>query len=69
MVRFHGRTTRRKAQKARLERCPFPKHEGEEWTEVVENDPEYVEWLISGEGPDMDSTLLDHLTDLLEGDF
>jgi len=27
--------------------CPFRKHKGKPWTEVVKEDPEYVEWLVS----------------------
>jgi len=46
--------------------CPFPKHEGVAWEEVVEQDLRYVEWLISGEGPNLEPDLLDHLTILLE---
>ena len=49
-----------------LEFCPFPKHHGEPWDEVVEEDPGYVRWLIGGEGPEVDAELYDCLTDLLE---
>ena len=48
--------------------CPFPKHEGEKWVDVVENDSEYIEWLLSGEGPYLSERLTDKLTWLLEGD-
>lgn len=50
----------------RLWICPFPKHQGEEWADVVDEDRRYVEWLISAEGPEMDQELYDYLEDLLE---
>ena len=49
-----------------LERCQFNKHKDKLWIEVVEEDPDYVEWLISGEGPEMGIALYDYLTELLE---
>ena len=52
---------------SRLETCPFPKHRGVPWEDVVEDDRRYVEWLVGGEGPEMDDELYDHLMELLEG--
>ena len=46
--------------------CMFPKHRGIPWEDVVEEDPKYVHWLISGEGPEMDEELYDFLEELLE---
>lgn len=48
-------------------RCPYPKHRGILWEKVIEEDRPYVEFLISGDGPEgIDAGLVDHLTDLLE---
>ena len=51
-----------------LEICKFPKHDGEEWEDVMEEDRSYVEFLVSGESraPDMSTALYDRLMDLLE---
>lgn len=49
-----------------FERCPFPKHRGKLWEDVLEEDPQYVEWLVSGEGPAMSDALYEHLTIWLE---
>lgn len=46
--------------------CPFPKHKDKLWAEVIEEDREYVEWLVSMEGPDLSDMLYDFLIDLLE---
>lgn len=46
--------------------CPFPKYKYRLWVEVVSEDRKYVEWLVSGEGPEMSDALYDHLMDLLE---
>jgi len=46
--------------------CPFPKHEGEDWETVIEEDRPYVEWLISYEGPSMHPALEVMLTEMLE---
>lgn len=48
------------------ETCPFPKHRDRPWSDVLEDDRPYLEWLVSGEGPDMDEGLYDLITDLLE---
>ncbi|MGD9631376.1 MAG: hypothetical protein AB7V18_19225 [Pyrinomonadaceae bacterium] len=50
----------------RLAHCPFPKWQGALWVDVLEEDPSYIEWLISGEGPKMDDELYNHLIELLE---
>lgn len=50
----------------RLTRCPFPKHRGELWEDVVAEHRRYVEWLVSGDGPEIDEELYDRLIDLLE---
>ena len=47
--------------------CPYPEHHGEEWTEVIEIDRKYVEWMVSGEGPEsLNDKLYEYLMDLLE---
>ena len=50
-----------------LETCPFPKHEGRDWEDVVRDDRAYVEWLVSGE-PDFEmwDDMYDFLIELLE---
>lgn len=49
-----------------LTHCPFRKHRGESWEDVLEEDRRYMEWLVSGEGPDLGQELYDTLMDLLE---
>ena len=46
--------------------CPFPKHRGESWQDVVDDDFDYAEWLVSAEGPDMDDEMYDGIMDALE---
>lgn len=46
--------------------CPFPKHEGKRWEDVIAEDRQYVEWLVSGSGPNMSVFLYEHLIELLE---
>ena len=46
--------------------CPFPKHKGKLWAQVIEEDPDYVEWLLSGEGPLIGPTLYEKLTEMME---
>lgn len=49
-------------------RCTLPKHKGKLWSDVVEEDREYVEWVVSGEGPEwITDELYDYLMELLEG--
>jgi hypothetical protein len=48
--------------------CHFRKHRGKEWTKIVREDPGYVEWLVSHDGPEIDGELYDYLIDLLEGE-
>lgn len=55
-----------KWNKDRLIHCPFPKHKGKPWTTIIEEDYDYVYWLVSGEGPDMEDELYDLLTEYLE---
>lgn len=50
----------------KLEVCPFQKHEGEKWEDVVAEDRRYVEWLVSAEGPALSTDLYEKLTELLE---
>ncbi len=52
-----------------LVHCPFTKHPGKLWRDVLEEDRLYVEWLVSGnDGPTtpIDDELYDHLIGLLE---
>lgn len=51
---------------AQIKTCPFPKHEGRLWTDIIEDDRQYVEWLVSGEGPPMSDLQYDYLINLLE---
>jgi hypothetical protein len=46
--------------------CGFPKHEGKPWTLVIEEDPDYVSWILSGEGPLIGPTLYEKLTEMME---
>lgn len=46
--------------------CRFPKHEGKLWEDILEEDREYIDWLVSGDGPEIDSDLYDYLMELLE---
>ena len=50
-----------------VEICPFPKHEGREWVDIIQDDRAYMEWLVSGE-PDFElwDELETYLIDLLE---
>ncbi len=47
--------------------CLFPKHKGRRWIDIVIEDRDYVEWLVSGE-PDFElwDWLYEMLMDLLE---
>lgn len=47
--------------------CPFKKHKGEPWSGVVEEDPDYVEWLLENID-DMDAGLREMLEGALEGE-
>lgn len=49
-----------------LKVCRLPKHDGEPWCDVVEEDRPYVEWLVSGDGPELNDDLYDELMELLE---
>lgn len=49
----------------RLTHCPFPKHKGKPWEEVVEDDPQFIRWLLY-EGPDLDDELFAHLAELID---
>ena len=50
-----------------LEYCLFPRHEEELWTDVIEKDRGYVEWLVSLAGPeDLNPILSELLLELLE---
>jgi hypothetical protein len=46
--------------------CRFPKHKGERWEDIVKDDPEYVEFILSGEGPHLDEEQYDYIMELLE---
>ena len=46
--------------------CQFPAHSGELWEDVIEEDRSYVAWLVSAEGPQIDSALCNYLIELLE---
>lgn len=47
--------------------CYYPKHEGADWSDIIRLDPEYVLWIVGGEGPeDLDPELEDYLIELLE---
>ena len=46
--------------------CPFPEYEGVPWDVVVEEDRKYVEWLVNGEGHELDPDIEDALIELLE---
>lgn len=48
----------------KLTYCPFPKHKGEPWDDVVEEDPQYIRWLIY-EGPPLDDELFAFLSNLI----
>lgn len=46
--------------------CYFPEHDGEFWSDVVEDDRPYVMWIVGGEGPKMTEDLYNYLMELLE---
>ena len=46
--------------------CPYPKHRGMRWDLVVVEDREYAEWLVGGEGPEMDEGMYDAIMEALE---
>lgn len=48
------------------ERCPFPKHKGRLWASILEDDPQYVHWVVSMEGPPLTNDQYDHIMVLLE---
>lgn len=29
--------------------CPFKKHQGKKWRQVLKDDPDYVKWLLNGD--------------------
>ncbi len=41
-----------------LTHCPFPKHQGEPWEDVVENDREYVHWILYESEMDLQDLLV-----------
>jgi hypothetical protein len=48
-------------------RCPYAKHVGRPWPEVVERDRPYAEWLVSMDGPHtLPEEDYDEIMDLLE---
>ena len=49
-----------------IEVCPFPKHRDKDWVDIIWEDREYVEWVLSGAGPDMGLEMYDYVMDLLE---
>lgn len=46
--------------------CPFRKHTGERWVDILDTDRSYMEWLVSGKGPSMSFELYDVVMELLE---
>ena len=46
--------------------CPFAKHQGELWSDVIEEDRDYVEWLTKQDW--LSDELHKYLIELLEGD-
>ena len=53
------------------ELCPFPKHKGIPWEDILEEDRPYMEWLVSGsDGPDppIDEELYELIMEHLEGE-
>jgi len=46
--------------------CPYPKHRGVRWDIVYEQDPDYMHWLVSDMGPDMDEGMHDAIMEVLE---
>ena len=47
--------------------CQFPKHRGKDWVDVVDEDREFCEWIVSGEHEMViEEVLYDYLMDLLE---
>jgi hypothetical protein len=46
--------------------CPYPKHYGKKWADIMEEDAAYIEWLVSLNGPPMHPDRFDYLMDLLE---
>ncbi len=48
--------------------CQMPKHKGELWEDVLVEDRPYMEWLVSGDGPELGVVLYDYLMELLEGE-
>ena len=46
--------------------CPFPKHQGKPWEDVIDEDRNYVEWLVGYEGPELRPELYNRLMELLE---
>jgi hypothetical protein len=46
--------------------CPFKKHKGKLWKEVAEEDPEYVDWILSFEGPRLTDEQYDYIYNVAE---
>jgi hypothetical protein len=46
--------------------CFFPKHKGKLWTDIIQDDPEYIEWLVWSYDGEIDEETYDLLVDLLE---
>ena len=46
--------------------CKLPKHKDEYWSDIIEEDRDYVEWLVSGNGPVVSEELYEYLIELLE---
>ena len=56
---------------ALLRVCQFPKHEGESWYDILEEDRRYIEWIVSLDGPGvphLSPILYEFLIELLEED-
>lgn len=49
-----------------LTHCSFRKHRDKPWEDVVVEDPSYVRWLLSMDGPELSMELRDKLTELME---
>lgn len=51
-----------------IEICRWPKHRNVPWTEVVQEDRPYMEWLVSEGGPPMTDEQYDFIMEVLEND-
>ena len=61
---IYGATNEAREHLAEIERARIDELQGR----VVVEDRPYVEWLVSGDGPEMSDELYDHPIDLLEDD-